>query len=84
MGLNLNALRHQLPNNYANYVEKENQMKCNVGNTDRIIRVIIGAGIIAAGVYFQSWWGAIGVVPIVTAAIGWCPAYSLFGISGSK
>ncbi len=59
-------------------------MKINVGKTDRIIRVILGAGIIAAGVYFQSWWGAIGVVPIVTAVIGWCPAYAPFGISSSK
>lgn len=59
-------------------------MKCNVGKTDKIIRVIVGAGIIGAGVYFQSWLGAIGVVPIVTAAIGWCPAYLPFGISTSK
>ena len=52
-------------------------MKCNVGQPDRIIRVILGAAIIAGGVYFQSWWGAIGVVPILTAGIGWCPAYLL-------
>jgi hypothetical protein len=64
--------------------EKENQMKCNVGKTDRIIRLILGAGIIVGGVYFQSWWGAIGVVPILTAAIGWCPAYLPFGISTCK
>ncbi len=59
-------------------------MKCNVGNTDRIIRVILGAVIIAAGVIYQSWWGAIGVIPIATAAIGWCPAYLPFGISSCK
>lgn len=58
-------------------------MTCNVGKTDRIIRVILGAGIIAAGVYFQSWWGAIGVIPLLTAAIGWCPAYLPFKISTS-
>jgi len=59
-------------------------MKCNVGKADRIIRVILGAGIIATGVYLKSWWGAIGVMPIITAAIGWCPAYLPFGISTTK
>jgi DUF2892 family protein len=59
-------------------------MKCNVGKTDRIIRVILGAGIIATGVYLKSWWGAIGVIPIITAAIGWCPAYLPFGIFTCK
>ena len=64
--------------------KKENHMKCNVGKTDRIIRVILGACIIAGGVYFQSWWGAIGAVLILTAAIGWCPAYAPFGLSSCK
>ena len=59
-------------------------MKCNVGKTDRIIRVIAGACIIATGIYLKSWWGAIGVIPIFTAAIGWCPAYLPFGISTGK
>ncbi len=59
-------------------------MKTNVGKTDRIIRVILGAGIIAVGVYFQSWWGAIGVIPLFTASIGWCPAYLPFGFSSCK
>jgi len=59
-------------------------MKCNVGKADRIIRVIVGAGIIAIGVYLKSWWGAIGVIPLITAAIGWCPAYLPFGISSCK
>ncbi|WP_351125036.1 DUF2892 domain-containing protein, partial [Shewanella sp. T24-MNA-CIBAN-0130] len=35
-------------------------MKCNIGKTDKIIRVILGACIIAVGVYYQSWWGAVG------------------------
>jgi len=59
-------------------------MECNVGKTDRIIRVIVGAGIIAIGIYLKSWWGVIGVIPIITAAIGWCPAYLPFGISSCK
>ncbi|RLA05617.1 MAG: DUF2892 domain-containing protein [Gammaproteobacteria bacterium] len=56
-------------------------MQCNIGNTDRIMRGIFGLAIIAAGVYFQSWWGAIGIMPIFTAAIRWCPAYIPFGFN---
>ncbi|RMH85658.1 MAG: DUF2892 domain-containing protein [Calditrichaeota bacterium] len=59
-------------------------MKCNVGKADRAIRVIIGLVLIGAGVYFQSWWGAIGVVPLFTALIGWCPLYAPFKISTCK
>ncbi|MGD8236453.1 MAG: DUF2892 domain-containing protein [Chromatiales bacterium] len=53
----------------------------NVGSADRAIRLILGLVIIAVGYYYQSWWGAIGIVPIFTALIGWCPAYLPFGIS---
>lgn len=56
-------------------------MKNNVGGSDRFIRVIIGLVIVAAGVFYQSYWGAIGAIPLITAAIGWCPAYFPFGIS---
>ena len=56
-------------------------MKCNVGKTDRIIRVVLGLVLIALGIYFNSWWGAIGVIPLATAAIGWCPLYLPFGWS---
>ncbi len=59
-------------------------MKKNVGNADKILRVIIGIGIIGAGVYYQSWWGAIGAIPIVTAAINFCPAYAILGLSSNK
>jgi len=59
-------------------------MKCNIGKIDRIARVSIGLIVIAVGVYLKSWWGAIGLVPILTAAIGWCGLYTLFGISTCK
>ena len=56
-------------------------MKCNVGKTDRIIRLLLGLIIIAAGIYFSSWWGAIGAILLFTAAVGWCPLYLPFGLS---
>jgi len=59
-------------------------MKHNVGNTDRTIRIILGLAIIGAGVYYQSYWGAIGAIPLLTAFIRWCPAYLPFGFSSCK
>ncbi len=56
-------------------------MKCNVGKTDRMFRIILGVIIILAGVYFKSWWGAVGLLPIVTGSFRWCPAYLPFGFS---
>jgi hypothetical protein len=59
-------------------------MQCNVGKTDRILRAVAGIAIIGAGFYFNSWWGAIGVVPLLTATLKWCPAYIPFGLNTSK
>ncbi|MCB9101523.1 MAG: DUF2892 domain-containing protein [Anaerolineales bacterium] len=56
-------------------------MKCNVGSIDRVIRVLLGLVIIALGFYFNSWFGAIGIIPLFTAAVGWCPLYMPFGLS---
>lgn len=57
-------------------------MKHNVGSIDRAIRVIAGLGLISL-VFIgpQTVWGWIGVVPLVTALIGWCPPYALLGIN---
>lgn len=60
-------------------------MQCNVGKTDKLLR--IGAGIAllglgAAGVI--GWWGLIGVVPLATGLLNWCPAYTLLGIKTCK
>jgi len=46
--------------------------------------MVAGVAIIAAGFYFQSWWGAIGIVPLMTGALRWCPPYQLLGISTDK
>ncbi len=56
-------------------------MKCNVGKTDRIVRVIVGLAIVWAGFYYEKWWGVLGIIPSVTAAIGYCPAYTPFKFS---
>ena len=62
-------------------------MSTNVGNIDRILRVIIGLALIAYAIpvgFPQTGWnwvGWIGLGPIVTAIIGNCPAYTAFGVS---
>ena len=55
-------------------------MNCNVGKMDQTLRIVAGAVIIGAGVYFQNWWGAVGVIPLLTGLFRWCPAYVPFGI----
>ena len=56
-------------------------MKKNVGSTDQLVRYAAGAVLIGLGLYYGSWWGVIGIVPIATALIGWCPPYSILGIN---
>lgn len=60
---------------------RETAMQANVGTLDRIARAIIGVVLIAlVFVGPQTPWGWIGLVPLATAVIGWCPAYRLFGL----
>lgn len=56
-------------------------MKANVGSIDRVLRVIVGLAILGAGYYFKNWLGLIGLVPILTAIVRFCPAYVPFGLS---
>lgn len=56
-------------------------MKFNVGSADRIARIIIGLLILVAGFYYGSWFGLIGIVPILTGIFRFCPAYVPFGFS---
>jgi hypothetical protein len=57
-------------------------MKQNVHNIERVIRVIAGLSLISlVFVGPQALWGWIGVVPLATGILGWCPPYSLLGIN---
>ena len=57
-------------------------MKQNVGNIERALRVIVGLGLISM-VFIgpQTVWGWIGIVPLATGLMGWCPPYALLGIN---
>jgi len=59
-------------------------MKANVGSIDMWIRIILGVVIIALGIYYQNWWGVVGLVPLLTGLIRWCPLYLPFGIFTTK
>ncbi|NFN04569.1 DUF2892 domain-containing protein [Clostridium botulinum] len=56
-------------------------MKCNVGRTEQIIRIVIGISIVLIGLYFRNWWGIIGLLPIITGLIRYCPINDILGIS---
>ena len=57
-------------------------MKINEGNLDRALRVVVGLVLIGLAVTGKvGLWGYIGVVPLVTGAIGLCPLYSMLGIN---
>ncbi|MBK5914018.1 YgaP family membrane protein [Rhodocyclus purpureus] len=60
-------------------------MKSNVGGIDRILRVAAGAGLAgAAAMGYIGVWGWLGVIPLATGLIGWCPAYPLLGVNTCK
>lgn len=59
-------------------------MKTNVGSIDQYIRYVIGMGILCLGVAYESMWGLIGILPIMTALMSWCPPYALLGLKTNK
>ena len=57
-------------------------MEKNVGSLDKVVRVVVGIALIAmVFVGPQTAWGWIGVIPLVTAALSWCPLYTPLGIT---
>ncbi|MGD0886920.1 MAG: DUF2892 domain-containing protein [Thermodesulfovibrionales bacterium] len=60
-------------------------MKKNIGSAERIIRGLAGLGIISlVFVGPHSPWGYLGIIPLATAFVGWCPPYALLRISTCK
>ncbi|MDB5823817.1 MAG: hypothetical protein JWR21_2521 [Herminiimonas sp.] len=62
-------------------------MDKNVGGIDRALRVV--AGLVIIGLFFvvgdaYRWWTLLGIVPLMTGLIGWCPIYMPFGASSCK
>ena len=59
-------------------------MKKNVGGWDRGIRILAGIAIIGAGAAYGTWWGLVGLIPLVTGLSRFCPAYGACGIDTGK
>ena len=59
-------------------------MQCNLSKTDRGIRLMLGVGLLGAGIVFKSWWGLLGLPLLWNAAMGVCELYRLLGISTLK
>jgi hypothetical protein len=57
-------------------------MNRNVGGVDRAVRIVAGLGLLSlVFVGPQSLWGLLGLIPLATAAVGWCPLYTMLGFS---
>ncbi len=62
-------------------------MKKNIHHVERIIRIIAGLAVLALFFILQGnarYWGLVGLVPLITGLVGWCPPYAIFGISTCK
>jgi hypothetical protein len=60
-------------------------MKTNIGNIERGIRIVAGLVlVILAATGTVGWWGWLGLLPMATGLMGWCPPYALLGINTCK
>jgi Protein of unknown function (DUF2892) len=56
-------------------------IKANVGTVDRSVRIVAGIGLITLAAMGKiGWWGYLGVVPLLTGLVKFCPAYTLLGL----
>ena len=64
---------------------EEQMMKKNIGDIERIVRVVVGAIIISLAFWgLKTPWAYLGIIPIATGLSGWCPPYAMLGISTCK
>jgi len=57
-------------------------MKLNVGGIDRVLRILVGLGLVAwAALLGGPVWAWIGIIPLATGAIGFCPVYPILGMN---
>jgi hypothetical protein len=59
-------------------------MKCNIGKTERIIRVAGGLLLTGAGIFIGGLWAILGVIVMLTALVGWCPVSAVLGLSSCR
>jgi hypothetical protein len=59
-------------------------MKKNMGQKDRVVRAFLGVILLIYGIIFQNLVGIVGLIPVVTAIIGYCPLYEVLGVTSNK
>jgi hypothetical protein len=59
-------------------------MKCNIGKTERLIRVAGGLLLMGAGIFIGGLWALLGAVVMATALVGWCPVSAVLGLSSCR
>jgi len=60
-------------------------MKPNIGNVERVVRIVVGVGVLSlAFVGPRTPWAYLGILPLLSGLVGWCPPYALLGISTVK
>ncbi len=62
-------------------------MEQNIGSVDKALRIVVGLALLSLLFILDGnarWWGLIGIGPLLTMALGWCPAYTLIGVSTCK
>ncbi|HAI58538.1 MAG TPA: DUF2892 domain-containing protein [Xanthomonadaceae bacterium] len=59
-------------------------MKANVGGIDRVLRLTVGIGLVGWAAFGGPVWAWVGVVPLLTAVVGFCPVYPIFGFSSCR
>jgi hypothetical protein len=71
---------------YFTYIltHKVHIMTCNVGDTERMVRILVGLALVGFAFATNTLWAFIGAVPVLTGVFAWCPAYLPFGISTRK
>ena len=53
-------------------------MKANVGSYDAAVRFTVGCAVLWLGIHFESWWGLLGLAPLITSIVCFCPLYLPF------
>jgi hypothetical protein len=62
-------------------------MKHNVGSADKIVRIVLGLGLLSLLFLLEApikYLGLIGLVPLLTSLMSWCPLYTLLGMNTCK
>ncbi|NTW46633.1 MAG: DUF2892 domain-containing protein [Chlorobaculum sp.] len=59
-------------------------MKKNMGQKDRAVRAILGVAMLVYGIVFQNLVGLVGLIPLVTAIVGYCPLYDVLEVTSNK